>query len=273
MTQHCTTANIESMSTEGKSDAGGPNRGSMANQDRRGVDSAREADLARLFSTLGDPTRLRILQATCLQDVSPDALALHLQISGNLLAHHLRALQRAGLITRVHSQHDRRRTYIQSMAGLLPWLADLLQEPTDLHPSRVVFVCTHNSARSILAEALWRQVSAVPCTSAGTAPANRVHPRARRAARTLGLPMREHPPQHLDDVLQADDIVVSVCDAVNEELLVLANPRLHWSIADPSAIDTDPAFIHSAGLLRQRVERLAPRLDRPTDRTPDLEAQ
>jgi len=261
------------MLTDTKSETGSPNRGSLADQDRRGVDAAREVDLARLFATLGDPTRLRILQATCLQDVSPDALAVQLQISGNLLAHHLRALQQAGLITRVHSQHDRRRTYIQSMVGLLPWLADLLQDPTDLHPSRVVFVCTHNSARSVLAEALWRQVSAVPCTSAGTTPANRVHPRARRAARTLGLPMREHPPQHLDDVLQADDIVVSVCDAVNEELPVLANPRLHWSIADPSAVDTDPAFLQAADLLRQRVVRLAPRLERPTDRTPDLEAK
>jgi len=261
------------MSTEAKSGAASRMPGSRADQARRGGDATLGGDLARLFSALGDPTRLRILQATCLQDLSPDALALQLQISGNLLAHHLRALQQAGLIARVHSQHDRRRTYIQSQLGQLPWLADLLQVPSNLHPSRVVFVCTHNSARSVLAEALWRQASALPCTSAGTMPANRVHPRARRVARSLGLPMREHPPQHLDDVLQADDIVVSVCDAVNEELPVLANPRLHWSIADPSAIDTDPAFIHAANLLRQRVEHLVPHLERPADGTPDLEAQ
>lgn len=230
------------------------------------------ADLARLFTALGDPTRLGILQATSLQDCSPDALAAELGISGNLLAHHLRVLHEAGLVRRTTSQHDRRRAYVQSAVDDWPWLADLLGEHSDLRAPRVVFVCTHNSARSVLAEAAWRQVSPVPCASAGTTPATRVNPRARRVARSLGLPMRDIRPQHLDDVLRADDVVVSVCDAVNEELPDLPNRRLHWSIADPSAIDTDRAFLQAAGDLRQRVTRLASRLLPSTTDTVDAEA-
>jgi len=230
----------------------------------RAGDLARRVELAGAFAALGDPTRLAILQAISLQDLSPDALAAELGISGNLLAHHLKVLQQAGLIHRIHSQHDRRRSYVQSRVGDWPWLADLLGERTELKAPRVVFVCTHNSARSVLAEALWREVSAVPTSSAGTAPAASVHPRARRVARSLGLPMRNRHPAHLDEVLRSGDVVVSVCDAVNEELPSMPNRRLHWSIADPSAIDTDRAFREATNHLRLRVERLAAYVKGPT---------
>jgi len=262
------------MTTDTKSATVSRKSGAKAGRTRREFDAAgdsdaaRDTDLARLFAALGDVTRLRILQGICLQDLSPDALALRLGISGNLLAHHLRTLQEAGLIARLHSQHDRRRTYIQSTAGRWPWLADLVQDGGVLRTPRVLFVCTHNSARSVLAEALWRQLSPVPCASAGTRPAARVNPRARRAARTLGLPMRALGPQSLDEVMRADDLLVSVCDAVNEELPAAPNHRLHWSIPDPSAVDTDAAFVEASGLLRQRVERLVPRVASAKPNTP-----
>ena len=225
---------------------------------------ARRVELAGVFAALGDSTRLGILHTVSLQDLSPDALAAELGISGNLLAHHLKVLQQAGLIRRSHSQHDRRRSYVQSAVGELPWLAGLLGARGDLRAPRVVFVCTHNSARSILAEALWRQVSAVPVASAGTAPAPAVHPRARRIARALGVPLRTRRPRHVQEVLRSGDVVVSVCDAVNEELPPMPNRRLHWSIADPSATDTDRAFRQAADELRHRVERLAAHVMTPS---------
>jgi hypothetical protein len=57
-----------------------------------------------------------------------------------------------------------------------------------------------------------------------------------------------------------DDVVVSVCDAVNEELRELPNPRLHWSVPDPSRVDTDAAFATAVADLSGRVSHLAPRI-------------
>ena len=54
-------------------------------------------------------------------------------------------------------------------------------------PVRVLFVCTRNSARSQLAAAAWARRSGIPAASAGTEPADRVHPRAVRVARRHGL--------------------------------------------------------------------------------------
>lgn len=220
---------------------------------------------ARGFAALADPTRLGVLELLRLQDLSPDALASRLGISGNLLAHHLKALQEAGLVRRQHSQHDRRRSYVQLTPESIAGLGDVLNGGPEglsgprLAASRVVFVCTHNSARSILANALWREASEVPSASAGTSPAARINPGARRAAKALGLRIAQDLPRSIDEVLRPDDLVVSVCDAVNEELPGLPNPRLHWSIADPSAVGTDDAFVAAAAQLRQRVERLARR--------------
>ena len=191
------------------------------------------------------------------QDLSPDALAAALEVPGNLLAHHLKVLEAAGLVRRVHSKNDRRRTYVQAIpeatAGLLP-------EPGGLEAPRVVFVCTHNSARSVLAEALWREVSDVPTASAGTHPAERVNPGATRAARRLGLALAEHGPQRIDDVVRPGDLVVSVCDSVNEELEPMTNRRIHWSIPDPAAVGTDGAFDDAVDELRDRVTHLASRV-------------
>jgi hypothetical protein len=84
----------------------------------------------------------------------------------NLLAHHLRVLEEAGLVTRRRSEGDRRRTYLHLVPGALGALAGPARQPTH----RVPFVCTANSARSHLAAALWRQASEVPAASAGTHP-------------------------------------------------------------------------------------------------------
>ncbi len=106
------------------------------------------------------------------RDLSPDTLAAELGIAGNLVAHHLKSLETAGVISRSHSQNNRRRTYIHLVDGAL----DDLIPPSSTAAARVLFVCTHNSARSVLAEALWRTVSDVPCASAGTHPAPCVNP-------------------------------------------------------------------------------------------------
>lgn len=209
-----------------------------------------------VFHALADPTRLAIVDLLAVQDLSPDALAVALKVPSNLLAHHLKTLRNADIVSRHHSQHDRRRAYLHleldTLEGLLP-----AQAPVSVVP-RVVFVCTQNSARSVLAEAIWSTVSDVPAASAGTLPAHRVNPRARTAARRAGLTLATTTPKPLDDVLLDDDLVISVCDAVNEELGDLANPRLHWSVPDPAIDDTDAAFTATVEDLRTRVGRTAP---------------
>lgn len=118
---------------------------------------------------------------------------------------------------------------------------------------RVVFVCTHNSARSQLAAALWGRRSQVPAASAGTEPARRVHPLAVAAAREHGLSLGRT--AHVGEVLRPDDLVVAVCDNAHEALTV---ERLHWSVPDPASAGTEEAFHRAFTDLADRVDRLAP---------------
>jgi protein-tyrosine-phosphatase/DNA-binding HxlR family transcriptional regulator len=212
---------------------------------------------ARALSALGDPNRLAVVDLLQVQDLSPDALASTLDVSGNLLAHHLKILESAGVITRGHSQHDKRRTYVHlvpdSFEGLLP-------QSAEMSASRVVFVCTHNSARSVLADALWRDASDIPSTSAGTHPAEQINPQAQKAAGRYGLTIEQKRPQSIDEVLRPDDVVVSVCDSVNEELGPLPNAHIHWSVPDPARVGSDSAFNSTVDELRARVDRLIPTL-------------
>lgn len=212
---------------------------------------------ARIFHALGDPLRLGVVDLLQGQDLSPDALASALSVPGNLLAHHLKVLESAGVVTRSHSQNDRRRTYVHLVESALE---GLLPGPASIEAPRVVFVCTHNSARSVLAEALWRSMSDVPSASAGTQPADRINPRARTAARRAGLMLQDAGPRRIEDVVRPDDVVVSVCDAVNEEIGSLPNTRVHWSVPDPSRVDTDASFTTAVADLSDRVSHLAPRI-------------
>src|SRR5215469_3836251 len=99
---------------------------------------------AAVHAALADPVRLLITDALGTGDASPSELAAMLAMPSNLLAHHLRVLEQAGLITRRRSEGDRRRTYLHLVPGALGALAGW---PTR-SASRVLFVCTANSARS-----------------------------------------------------------------------------------------------------------------------------
>ncbi|PHX61292.1 MAG: ArsR family transcriptional regulator [Actinobacteria bacterium] len=212
------------------------------------------------FAALGDPVRLAIADLLHDGDLSPDTLTASLQIPGNLLAHHLKILTEVGLITRTRSQADGRRTYLHLE---LDGFDDLLPAASAISTRRVVFVCTENSARSVMAEAIWREVSNVPVSSAGTDPAFRINPRTRTAVRRAGLLLEQREPRDLDEVLKPSDLVVSVCDGVNEKLVNRRNPRLHWSIADPARVGSDAAFAQTFDEIRSRVSVLAPHVQTP----------
>jgi ArsR family transcriptional regulator, arsenate/arsenite/antimonite-responsive transcriptional repressor / arsenate reductase (thioredoxin) len=213
----------------------------------------------RIHAALADPARLRIVDRLSLGDATPGELQRMLGMASNLLAHHLRGLDRAGVISRRRSEADRRRSYLILQPAALDELT-----PTGAAPvSRIVFVCTANSARSQLAAALWERASAVPAGSAGTHPAERVAAGAVEAARRHGLRLRDSTPRAIADVVGDDDYVITVCDRAHEELATPdsgTTARSHWSIPDPVRAGSPSAFDAAYDELSRRVDHLAPHL-------------
>ena len=210
---------------------------------------------ASVHGALADPARLAIVDHLLLGDASPSELQLLLSMPSNLIAHHLRVLEMAGVVRRTRSEADRRRTYLCLNAKAL----DVMVPSAARQAERVLFVCTQNSARSQLAVAIWNQHSNVPATSAGTHPAAEVHPGAIAAARRHGLNMRPRTPTHLDDVITRGDLVIAVCDNAHEELPAEMR-RIHWSIPDPGRTATRTAFDQAVDDLTLRIDRLVPTL-------------
>jgi protein-tyrosine-phosphatase/DNA-binding HxlR family transcriptional regulator len=209
---------------------------------------------AAVHAALGDPARLLIVDTLRAGDASPSELAAMLAMPSNLVAHHLRVLEQAGVLTRRRSEGDRRRSYLR----LLPGALDSLSRPPARAARRVLFVCTANSARSHLAAALWRRASDVPAASAGTHPAAAIEPGAIAAAGRHHLPLRRLRPRHISEVRQDGDLVVTVCDLAREELGQLA--AVHWSVPDPVPAGDPGSFDAALAELGQRIERLAPSL-------------
>ena len=104
---------------------------------------------------------------------------------------------------------------------------------------RVLFLCTHNSARSQMAEGLLRHIAGdrFEVASAGTEE-TRVHPLAIEAMREVGIDISAHTSKSLDQFLsQRFDYVITVCDRAGEACPLFPGDgqRIHWSFRDPSA--------------------------------------
>lgn len=203
---------------------------------------------AARHAALGDPVRLAIVDELARSDRSPIELRALLDIESNLLTHHLDVLESVRLITRTRSSGDGRRRYVHLHRDAL---AALSPQRRNGHQS-ALFVCTRNSARSQLAAALWTSITGARGESAGTHPADRVHPGAVAAAQRAGLDIANRQPRTLDHVDGEPDLVVTVCDQAHEELSP-ANEWLHWSIPDPVAAGDRAAFDATVAELRQRI--------------------
>lgn len=208
-----------------------------------------------VFAALADPTRLRIVDLLGIGDLSATEIGDELALRSNLVAHHLRVLESARVIARTRSEFDRRRSYI----GLRPEVFDTLAPATMARPERVLFVCTANSARSQLAEVIWRRESPVPAASAGIRPGAAVNAGAVAAAARHGFTIDAHAkPRHLDEVRERGDLVVTVCDDAHERLL--GADDVHWSIPDPAPVGTPAAFDSAFATLSRRVRTLIAKL-------------
>jgi ArsR family transcriptional regulator, arsenate/arsenite/antimonite-responsive transcriptional repressor / arsenate reductase (thioredoxin) len=215
---------------------------------------------AAIFAALGEPVRLALVDRLAPGDGSPGQLAADLGLASNLLAHHLGVLEGAGVIRRVRSEGDRRRSYIQlRLDNPTVWTAVLtgrIQAAPPEVATRLVFVCTANSARSQLAAATWSHLSSIPATSAGTHPGRRIHRGAIEVARRHGLRLHGRHPIGVEKVLRSGDLVVAVCDNAHEELSHTIT-RLHWSVPDPVRIGTEAAFEDAYADISRRVQHLA----------------
>jgi arsenate reductase len=128
-------------------------------------------------------------------------------------------------------------------------------------PIRVLFVCTHNSARSQIAEALLAQNEAFQAFSAGTE-ATRVNPFAIRALAELGIDWSAARSKPVTEFLdQRFDYVITVCDHARESCPVFrgAERSLHWGLDDPSEVEGDDATKMAA--FRQTRTEVSARLD------------
>ena len=227
----------------------------------------------------GHPLRWRLLSELARSDRVVHELTGLVGEPQNLVSYHLGKLRDGRLVSARRSSADRRDTYygldLARVGGLLSAAGGALHPGLRLtpparddaltRPVRVLFLCTGNSARSQMAEALARARSggAIEAHSASSHP-KPLHPNAVRVMRDeYGLDLAGHAPTHLDVFAgQRFDWVISLCDRVREVCPELpGHPKtIHWSIANPATGDPDdvtyPLFQQTAAELATRIEFL-----------------
>ena len=148
----------------------------------------------------------------------------------------------------------------------------------------VLFLCTGNSARSIMAEALLNMLGEgrFRAFSAGSRPGGKVQPEAAELAQSLGYPAERMRSKNWDEFAAAGapemDMVITVCDnAAGESCPVWpGHPAVaHWGVPDPARVDDSEdrrrrAFVSAFATLRRRVELL---IALPLDKLDRLAAQ
>jgi protein-tyrosine-phosphatase/DNA-binding transcriptional ArsR family regulator len=220
------------------------------------------------------PLRWRLLTELAASDYRVRELVALVGEPQNLVSYHLRLLRDGGLVTTTRSTFDGRDSYyhldLDRCAG---GLADtgaalhpaLRQEPAphaDARHAGVLFVCTGNSVRSPIAEALLRHHTGgqVEVASAGTRPRTNLHPHAVRVLRDeFGLDTTGREPRHLNTLTgRRFDYVISLCDKAREACPDFPGRprRVHWSLPEPA--DGYPAFRRTAADIDTRIRHLLP---------------
>ena len=241
---------------------------------------------------IADPLRWRLLDELGQSDRRVGELCALVGKPQSLVSYHLRELRAGGLVSARQSAADGRDTYYQGNIGRCLLL--LTAAGTALHPGarlsyveataadapvvrprqrqRVLFLCTGNSARSQMAEALLehRTGGAIAARSAGSHP-KPLHPNAVRVMAERGIDISGHRSKHLDRFTRDRfDRVVTMCDKVREICPELEGRPVtaHWSMADPAAEGADddasyPAFVRTADEIDMRIGLLIAQLTSP----------
>src|SRR4051794_18551877 len=248
-----------------------------------------ESSPPRFLRLAGHPLRWRLLSELAHSDRRVGELCELAGRRQSLVSYHLRQLRDGGLVSMRRSAADGRDTYY--VLDLARCGELLLSAGVSLHPglaptpgaragrargsaiARVLFLCTGNSARSQMAEALCEQLSggAVSAASAGSHP-KPLHANALRVMRERDIDLAGRRSKHLDEFAgQRFDYVISLCDRVREVCPEFpAGPELiHWSIPDParepgSDEETLPAFERTATELCTRIGFLIDAIEQNT---------
>jgi protein-tyrosine-phosphatase/DNA-binding transcriptional ArsR family regulator len=245
------------------------------------------------LSLVADPHRWHLLVELARSDRRVGELTELTGAPQNLVSYHLAELRNAGLVAARRSSADRRDMYYRvdlrrcrdlfAEAGgrMHPGLrlvppTPSLDGPRHGATRRVLFLCTGNSARSQMAEALLEQRSGhtIGARSAGSHP-KPLHPNAVRVMAERGIDIAGNTTKHLRRFTRTRfDRVVTVCDRVREICPEFPGPApsTHWSIADPAAGGSDdatyPAFEQVADELEDRIDLLVTELaDRTIERS------
>jgi protein-tyrosine-phosphatase/DNA-binding transcriptional ArsR family regulator len=228
----------------------------------------------------GHPLRWRLLTELAGSDRRVRELVALTGQPQNLVSYHLRLLRDGGLVTAGRSSFDGRDSYYHldldrcaaALAGAGTALHPALRlvaappVPDPAAPMAVLFVCTGNSARSPIAEALLRHRTAgrVEAASAGTRPAPRLQAHAARVLRDeYGIDVPGRRPRPLDTVAGGRfNHVITLCDRAREACPDFAGAgRAHWSVPDPAADRAGyPAFVRTAADIDTRIRYLVPAL-------------
>ncbi|WP_142282341.1 helix-turn-helix domain-containing protein [Mycobacterium sp. IEC1808] len=244
--------------------------------------ATKRAEVPPLMQMASHPVRWALLAELAEGDHRVRELAAAVDEPQNLVSYHLRLLRSAGLIDARRSNFDARDTYYHlnlsrcaaEFAGAATALHPALAPPAATRPAgSVLFLCSGNSARSPMAEALLRKKGGgrIRAASAGSHPKPQMHPNAVRIMRDLYDIDLGGRPQPLAAVARGRfDCVITLCDKVREYArehgVVTA---MHWSLPDPSAAvgrASYPEFRRVASELNDRIDFLLPVLARPRER-------
>ena len=219
------------------------------------------------------PLRWRLLTELAEGDHRVRDLVAMLDQPQNLVSYHLRLLRDGGLLTARRSSFDGRDSYYR--LDLDRCATALAQTGAALHPAlrleaapaargriAVLFVCTGNSARSPIAEALLRHHTSggVEVTSAGSRPKPGLHPDVTRVVRELFGIKVDQRPRHLDTLADRRFThVITLCDKAREACPEFrhAPRRVHWSTPDPA---DEQSLRRTAADIDTRVRYLVPTL-------------
>lgn len=129
---------------------------------------------------------------------------------------------------------------------------------------KLLFICTHNRCRSILAEAITNNISAtrILAASAGSEPAGAVHPLSLKYLQEHGIDTQGLRSQSWDDFMDfSPDAVITLCDSAAAETCPAwfgDTVQVHWGLNDPSKINGDDdqlraAFNNTTNIIEQRI--------------------
>jgi len=228
-----------------------------------------------VIKLLAHDLRWQLIQSLTIGDYRVNELVTMMEQPLNLVSYHLKQLREGQLVTMRRSEADGRDNYysldLDHLQGLYrdagmaihPALMGESQDTVSLASKpRVLFVCTHNSARSQMAEGLMRQLGRgqIDVASAGSEPAT-IHPDAVRTMDALGIDIQSQYAKSFDEFAnQSFDTIITVCDRAREVCPTFPGEgqELHWGFPDPVVIENDitrqQAFTEIAIRLQSRIK-------------------